>query len=100
MTPIHFKEVNQVIARPKDIGQSQCEDIVGYVGELNDSQCSNDGATVFVVAWKPNEEEMNNLINNGVVFISFLHGIVPHVVGTSFEYVTLGAKLNPIPNKE
>lgn len=50
---------------------------------------SVDGHTAVVVAWQPNELDKLRISQGEPIFLSMLGGLAPHVIGTSFEDVTV-----------
>jgi len=78
-----FPEANQKFTAPPDMDPSQVSTAEAYVGSILGGNL--DGHTVIVVAWKPTTEELEDLNNGGLVYLSVLGGgLPPHFVCTQF----------------
>lgn len=89
MIPTNFEQANKIFGPPSDMEESQVFRIPAYLGEVKDGSC--DGAPCVIVAWKPTKEELEDLNNDGCVYLSCLGGLPPHFLVTQFpkEYVGL-----------
>jgi hypothetical protein len=87
MSPIHFPQANVEFTAPADMEESQVATIPAHRGTIE--RGSIEGAPVIVTAWKPTREELQTLIQGGPVFVAFIcDGLPPHLIGTTFDYVT------------
>lgn len=57
--------------------------IPAYIGKVNGG--SVDGATLVVVAWRPTKAELANLVAGNPIYLSYLGGLPPHFLTTTFE---------------
>lgn len=55
------------------------------MGEIRNAQSNLDGSRFVVVAWKPTPEELNELNNGGMIYLSMLNGLLPHFLTTDFK---------------
>jgi hypothetical protein len=86
MQPAHFDEITNLLLPPESLGESQCASIPSFQGVAKGGSC--DGATVTVVAWKPSPAELAELAKGSSVFITFMGGVPPHFLTTSFKQAT------------
>lgn len=86
MTPTTFPQQNTVIGKPEDLDESQCADIPGYIFTIEGGNL--DGTKAITVAWKPNKDEMVEIVTEGIIYVTFLNAIVGHTVQTSFKEAT------------
>lgn len=49
-----------------------------------------DGARFVVTAWKPTPEDLETLVNGGLVYLSCLSVLPPHFLTTNWETATYG----------
>lgn len=84
MTPTNFPQANRVLSPPADLDERQCGSIPAYVGEVQPGS-SLDGASIVVVAWRPNAAELAVLNAGGNVFLSCIGGLVPHLLSVDFD---------------
>lgn len=82
MQPINFPEANATFGPPKDM-EGRCDNIKAFCGHVEGG--SNDGQKIVVTAWKPNTAEMEQLKRGQPIFISFVGGLPPHFVTTTFN---------------
>lgn len=85
MTPSNFKQANRMFTAPEGMDETQVASIPACALVMNGGPL--DGSAMVVVAWKPSEEELKELNNGGLVYLSVLGGLPPHTVGTSFPFV-------------
>ena len=86
MIPSTFPEANTCFGPPPDLHPNQCMPIHGCRGEIGDG-CL-DGSPVVVVAWKPNPEEIRQIVDGANVYLTFLgENLPPHRLTTSFGIV-------------
>jgi len=83
MNPVNFPQANVVYGPPPSLDESQCRRIPAYRAQITGGSC--DGEDVVVVAWKPDEEDMEKLMQGGVVYLSCIGGLPPHYLTTDFE---------------
>jgi len=86
MTPTIFPEANTKFRAPADLAESQCQTIPGYVGSIRGG--SLDGSAVVVVAWMPDEKDLEDLKNGKPIYLSCIGGLPPHLIGMDFNAVT------------
>lgn len=86
MNPIHFAEANAKFGPPEGFEESQVQTIWACRRVTTGGGC--DGALQVVTAWMPTPEELKQLNEGKPVFLSFMGGLPPHYVSTSFESVT------------
>lgn len=83
MNPTTFPEQNHVFGLPPELEDSQCGRIAAHVREI--ASGSLDGSLEVIVAWTPSLEDLYRLSNGHPIFISFIGGMPPHRLSTSFE---------------
>lgn len=83
MIPIKFPEANTTFGPPSDLEESQCMSIQAHVARVHGG--SVDGATVVVVAWKPDAHDIHMLEAGHPIYISMMGGLVPHFLTTRFQ---------------
>jgi len=81
MTPVHFPEANIKYGPPDDMTEAQCGTIHAYVGALMSGTLM--GCQVTIVAWKPNEAELDDLLAGKSVYLTVFGGLPPHCITTS-----------------
>lgn len=86
MIPHHFKQANARLGPPEDLEETQCMTISAFVGQVQGG--SVDGSPFTVVAWQPSAEEVKELADGGLIYISMLGGVPPHFLTTNFEQAT------------
>lgn len=86
MHPVAFPQVNTQYGPPPDLEESQCKTIPAFRGAV---ECGSvDGATMVVVAWRPDPQDLSRLQAGGFVYLVMIGGLAPHIIGTDFEEVT------------
>lgn len=83
MTATHFPQSNIVYGPPKGLDESQVASIHAYETEVQRGNL--DGVKLTITAWQPSNRELNDLLLGRPVFLSFIGGLPPHYVCTSFE---------------
>lgn len=83
MTPAEFEQANKEFQPPQGMDSSQCSPIRVFVGQAEGGSC--DGIPIVVSAWKPSDDELEEMINGQPVFITFVGGLPPHTVSTKFD---------------
>jgi hypothetical protein len=71
---------------PAGLEESQCRTIPGFIGQV--ARGSVEGSTLVITRWLPSPEELEDLNAGRGIFISFLGGLPPHLLTTSFEAAT------------
>lgn len=89
MTPIDFPEANRTFGPPKGYTEEQIRSIAAFQGVVLGG--SLDGCEVVVVAWRPDDKDLERLNNGGVVYLQVLGGLPPHLLGTDFNEVVTPA---------
>ena len=80
MTPTNFPEANCVLnPHPEDEGS--VESTPALMVQLQGGMF--DGAVLTVVAWKPSQEEIQEIIEGGFVYFSCFGKVPPHSINTS-----------------
>lgn len=81
MTPVHFNEANcDCVPAPDDA--SAVGNIPGWSGRVERGPL--EGAPLVICAWVPSAQELEELNAGNPVFISFIGGLSPHCLTTSF----------------
>lgn len=78
-----FPEANTTFGCPVGMDPSQVATAPAYVGPIRGGNL--DGMPCVVVAWKPTEEELEELNAGGLVYLSVLGGLPPHFICTRFS---------------
>jgi hypothetical protein len=89
MTPVEFPEANTKFGPPSDLEESQCQTISAYVSQVKSGSCN--GAVQVVVAWKPTEDEIRQIVLGAPIFPTCLGGLPPHFLTTNFSQATTPA---------
>ena len=83
MIPDEFEQANRTFSPPPGLTEGQCVPIKVFAGCAEGGSC--DGIPIVVAAWKPSEEEIDDILDGRPVFITFVGGLPPHTVTTRFE---------------
>ena len=86
MTPTTFPEANSQFGPPPDLTKEQCGSIPAFMGDVKSGSC--EGAPLVVTAWKPNAQELADIINGKPIFFTCLGGLPPHFITTDFVSAT------------
>lgn len=86
MTPVSFVQANANFSAPSDLHEQQVRTIPAFKGEVKFGSC--DGVPLVVVAWKPDERELQALNAGEPVFLSCIGGLPPHFLTVSFTEAT------------
>jgi hypothetical protein len=86
MSPTNFSQANCLFGPPKDLEESQCKKIPAFVHQIKKG--SIDGATQCVVAWIPDRQDIERILQGQPIFLSVMGGLPPHYLSTSFEEAT------------
>lgn len=82
MEPTDFPEANINFGPPKGFSESQVRTIRGFRGQVTEN--SLDGVEVSVVAWKPSEPEIVQMIAGSPIYLTVIGGLPPHSLSTKF----------------
>ena len=83
MIPANFNDANCNFSAPSGMDESQVLTIPAFKGVIQGGNL--DGCPFVVVAWVPTAAELEQLKNNGVVYLSMLWGLSPHFLTTDFK---------------
>lgn len=83
MNPVQFPQANTRFGPPEDLEESQCRNIHAFAGEIRGG--SIDGSLIVITAWKPTEEEIEQLKRGGYVYLTVIGGLPPHCLTTDFK---------------
>lgn len=83
MIPVTFEQSNCKFTPPPELVESQCMTINAYRGTVNGGNL--DGSMVVVVAWKPSQQEIDDIVSGKPVLLSCIGGLPPHMIVTDFE---------------
>jgi hypothetical protein len=86
MIAVKFPQANTAFKHPDDLDESQCFTCPGFHGKVEGG--SLDGVPITVTAWKPEAADLARLNAGEPIFLAFLGGLPPHLVGTTFDEVT------------
>lgn len=79
-----FPESNTHFTKPKELDESQCLDIKAFVGSVEGG--SMDGTPIIVLAWQPNEQEIDRINQGSPVYLSIMGNILPpHMLTVNFK---------------
>jgi hypothetical protein len=84
---------NQVFVAPKGLDETQVHPIKAFIGIIPPGN-SLEGSRYVVVAWKPTEQEIREIFEGGLVYLSCLGTLTPHFLTTKFSEATYGAISN------
>lgn len=83
MKPVNFEQANIICGPPPGMEESQVMRVSAYRGEAE--QGSVDGLELIVVAWRPDDEELERIKNGSPIFLTCMGGLLPHFLSTRFE---------------
>lgn len=86
MQPINFPESNTIFGPPSELAETQCMSISAYCGPVVGGSC--DGAQICVTAWKPTDQELEDLKLGKPIYLTFIGGIPPHYASLNFHDAT------------
>lgn len=86
MKPVKFDGCNSEYGAPKGLASSQVLTIPAYQGEIHGGSC--DGLKQVVVGYELTEEEIQNLIDGKILYVSMLTGLMPHYLSFDFHSAT------------
>lgn len=82
-----FPEANRKFGPPPDLQESQVHTIAAYVGIVEKG--SVEGSPIIIVAYEPNEQELQDIIEGKPIFLSIMGtGLPPHFLSTDFFSAT------------
>jgi len=90
MTPIDPPVSNAVFGAPADLDESQVHPIRGFRFEIRSGNL--DGSNAVVVAWRPDEQDIEAINRGDPIFLTCIGGLVPHFLTTQFTVATMGAQ--------
>lgn len=82
MSHVKFPEANCVFGPPPDLEESQCKSVPAFKGEIEGGSC--DGLKQVIVAYQLTKEEIDVLVNGGLLYFSMIGGLAPHYPSLSF----------------
>ena len=88
MIPVDFNEANVIFNPPPDLQEGiQCMPVQAWQGNVKGG--SIDGAFIVVTVWKATDEELEVIKQNGgLIYLSFIGGLPPHLAATNFHDAT------------
>lgn len=86
MTPTKFEQANGEFGPPEGIDESQVQTVSVYDGVARGG--SMDGTRMIVVAWKPDEREIEAIKNGAPIFLTCCGILPPHFLTTNFAEAT------------
>ena len=81
MTPVDFPEANSKFGPPPGYTEEQVGSIPTFVGKINGG--ANDGDACVIAAWKPNDEEIADIVAGKPIYLVMLGGLMPHLLTTT-----------------
>jgi len=88
MTPFAFPECNVKLVAPAGYDESQVQTIDGFIGPIVGGEL--DGQEISVVAWKPDESELEDLKNgNPIYLVVFGRSLPPHTLKTQMQFTNI-----------
>ena len=86
MNPATFREANCKFGPPSDLDVSQCQSIDAFSGTILGGNL--DGSKAVVVAWKPTDDEIEQMRTGGLIYLTMIGGLSPHSLSTNFQVAT------------
>lgn len=86
MTPVKFDQCNVRYGPPEGLAESQVRTIDAFRSEVQTG--SMEGSQMTVVAYRPTQQEVEQLQEGGLIYITFMGGLPPHFPSTSFVQAT------------
>ncbi len=86
MSPADFPQANARYTAPRGYTEEQVRTISAFHGRTQGG--SLDGDLMVVTAWQPTPGEAERIARGLPIFLTFLGGLPPHTVTTSFEEAT------------
>lgn len=86
MTPQKFPEAITTYGPPIGFADSQVVPVPAWHGQATGGSC--DGQMMTVVAWKPNEAELEHIRNGALIYLTMFGGLAPHMLTTGFHQAT------------
>jgi hypothetical protein len=80
MEPADFPEANAVIQPPIGTDKSQVKAIRARLEVIRGGNL--DGAKAITTAWKPSAEDIDRITQGGLVHLTCLEGLPPHILKT------------------
>lgn len=85
MTPITFPEANRVFGPPDGFTQAQVQSVPAFVGAILGGPL--DGSDAVVVAWKPEPEEIQAIVEGSPIFLMSIGGLPPHALSVRGQFI-------------
>jgi len=82
MSPVNFPKSNSTFGPPPDLTEQQVNTVHAFTGVVDGG--SLDGMPMVVVAWKPDEQDLEILKRGGAIYLAVMGGLPPHVLTTEF----------------
>jgi hypothetical protein len=84
MTPVEFPQANTHYTPPHGMTEGQVATVHAWAGEVARGPC--EGAPVIVIAWRPTQEELVNIVSGAPIYLSIMGAsLPPHMLSTTFE---------------
>jgi hypothetical protein len=87
MIPTEFPESNKSFSAPQGTDESQVQAIRACVRERQGGTL--DGSMMIIVAWRPSQEEIEQIRHGNPIYLTCLDGLPPHYLATTFEEALL-----------
>lgn len=87
MTPCYFVGANSRFTHPDGMDESQVREIFAHKGTVSGGNL--DGADFVVVAWRPSLNDMQHMMNGGLVYLTTIGGLPPHFISTDVQEAML-----------
>ena len=71
-----------IFRNPEDMTPEQVQSIDAYSGQIVGGNC--DGQRVTVVAWLPDEADIDRMVAGEPIYLMVFGGLPPHHVSTTF----------------
>lgn len=86
MSPATFPQANVIFGPPADLDESQVSRIPAHLMEIKSG--SLDGERAVIVAWLPDQMDLQRLMKGHAVYITMIGGLAPHKLATTFAEAT------------
>lgn len=84
MTPIQFPEANKVFGPPPGLTEEQVQSVPAFVGAILAGPM--DGSDAVVVAWQPDAEEIQAIVDGSPIFMMSIGGLPPHALSVRGQF--------------
>jgi hypothetical protein len=82
MISVDFPEANMSFGPPPGFAEAQVHTVRAHRCVIQGGSC--DGVEMVVTAWRPTEAELAQIAAGAPIFLTFMGGLPPHMVTTSF----------------